>query len=844
MAVDAIVEPWWVAARAPWRGRLFDEAILGPDHPGEQRIQRLRARALERPAGLDGTLSIHRARLFTRAWRAAEGEPPMLRRARAIAHVFEEIPIAIQPDELIVGTPGAGPGAVEVEPEFMAAWLLSPVEVEGRSMTELDAIPVRRHGRFGLDPEVRRELAEEILPYWRERCHPACVERHLARFDPDALAYAATAQVFAPNWGKGFSHTVQDYAGILRRGLLAVVLDLDRAMATLDPTRSDGLDAFDRRDCLAAMQLCARGVLTWAERHARLADELAAAEPDPLRAEELRTIAAVCRRVPAHPARSWWEALQGWHFLHAGTHLAEGGASHSAGRFDQYMLPFLEDDFARGALAPERAQELLECFFLEFYDKQQLRDLAGSRALAGDRTNDKLTIGGVDRRGRDAGNRLSRMLLEAQAHVFLKEPNLSVRVHRRTPEDFLLRALEVMRLGAGLPQLISDEVIVPALVAQCGVSLEDARDYADIGCQENVTDPNMGHGADANGHNNAGWFNLLKPIELALWDGVNPLGGRQVGPRTGDPRGLSTMAAFLQAVQGQLAHAVRLNVAVNNAIEACHVRFHPSPFHDLMHPGPRQSGRDYNAGGCRYNWTGAIGVGLANAADALAAVATLVYGRGGVTWDELLQALAANWEGHADLRRRVLAAPRYGTDDPAADRWAQEVVAMFADAYGAHRTCRGGPFVVGFFTMGTYVPMGQRVGATPDGRRRGEPLADAVNAAHATEVASPTAMHRSAASFDTLRTPNGITFNQRFSLASVTTDRDLRKWADLVRTYVDLGGQSVQYSIANRDVLLDAKRHPERYRDLLVRVGGYSARFVDLSPEVQDAIIAKTDALA
>lgn len=767
----------------------------------------------------------------------------MLRRAKAIAHVLEEIPIGIYPDELIVGSPGATPWSVEVEPEFMASWLEDPVTIGGRTLSELDAMPIRHYRELALAPDDRRELIEEILPYWRERCQPACVRRYLMTFHPEAVTFQEDAQSFLLTAAKGFSHTTQDYAGILHRGLIGIIADLEAAIAALDASLPKGLEDFDRRDCYSAMQISARGVIAYANRYARLAAEMAMKEPYPERAAELRSLAAVCERAPAHPADSWWEALQGWRFLHLATHLGEGGASHCGGRFDQYMYPFLQRDLARGTVTLKRAQEFLECFFIKFFERQVLRGAAASEALAGDRVNDKLTIGGVDHSGRDATNALSYMLLEAHAHVYLKEPALSMRIHRRTPDDFLLRALEVTRLGGGLPQIINDEVIVPALISQCGLSLEDARDYADIGCQENGPDPNMGYGADSNGHNNAGWFNLLKPIELALWDGFNPCNGRQVGPHTGDPRTLESMDAFVAAVRRQLDHAIRLNVIINNAIEAVHVRLHPSPIHDLMHPGPRRTGRDFNAGGCRYNWTGGIGVGLANAADALTAVQTLIYELREVTWDDLLAALAANWEGYSDLHKRVLAVPKYGTDDPLADRWARQVVAMFADTYGAYGNPRGGPFVVGFISAGYYLTLGRMVAATPDGRHRGERLADAINASSLAATSSPTAMHRSAAAIDTLRTPNGITFNQRFSLSSVATERDLHKWMDLVRTYVDLGGMSVQYSIANRENLVDAKQHPELYRDLLVRVGGYSARFVDLSPEIQDSIITKTESL-
>jgi formate C-acetyltransferase len=490
----------------------------------------------------------------------------------------------------------------------------------------------------------------------------------------------------------------------------------------------------------------------------------------------------------------------------------------------------------------KRAQELLECFFVAWNERQAIRPLLSARALAGDRTNDKLTIGGVDWRGRDATTRLTTMCLEAHAHVHLKEPNLSIRLHKGTPEELLVRALEVIRLGSGLPQIINDEAIIPSLVANCGVSLVDARDYADIGCQENATDPNMGRDADTHGMTNIGWFNLTKVVELALWSGVNQMNGRQMGPATGDPRSFTTMDQFMGAVEQQMEYGARMNVTLNNVMEFCYTRYLPMVCHDLMHPGPRQSGIDMNAGGCRYNWAGIFGVGLASAADSLAAIDYLVFRTRQLSWDQLLAALKNNWEGYGDVRRKCLSTPKYGADDDYADGWARRLLDLFFDAYSRLKTTRGGPTVCGLVSMGYYMFLGAITWASPDGRRAGEPLSDSVAPSHFAPALGPTATHRSVTkAIDSLRTPNGITFNQKMSEGSLLTPREISKWADLVRTFIEAGGQSVQYSVVNREALVDAQAHPERYQDLIVRVGGYSARFVDLSKEVQDTIIARAE---
>ncbi|MBM3302208.1 MAG: pyruvate formate lyase family protein, partial [Deltaproteobacteria bacterium] len=394
-----------------------------------------------------------------------------------------------------------------------------------------------------------------------------------------------------------------------------------------------------------AMIMVADGLIGYADRCAIKAEELAVEERNPDRAEELKEMARICRRVPAEPAESWWEALQSLHFLRMATGLAEGGNSHSVGRFDQYMYPFLRRDLERGTLSLKRAQELLECFFVKWNETQTAPAYETSYAVG---NNDKLTIGGVDARGKDCINPLSYMVLEAHAHVHLNDPNVSVRLHRNTPDEFLKRVLEVIRLGGGLPILISDEAIIPSLMAN-GVPLAEARNYADLGCQENVTDPNMSRGVDTHGHTNAGWFNLVKPVELALFNGLNPMNGVQVGPRTGDPRAFQTMTEFTEAVRRQYEYAVETNVVLNNVIEYTFARYYPCVFHNLMHPGPRRSGITINAGGCRYNWTGALAVGTANVGDIMAAIDYLIYRNQETTWDELLEALQNDWEGYEDL---------------------------------------------------------------------------------------------------------------------------------------------------------------------------------------------------
>jgi formate C-acetyltransferase len=513
------------------------------------------------------------------------------------------------------------------------------------------------------------------------------------------------------------------------------------------------------------------------------------------------------------------------------------------------MYPILQRDLDNGTLTLIEAQELLECFFCK---RAEARPgyLAShpSNFSTGRHMNTRIDIGGQDAMGRDQTNLLTRMCLEAHAHVHLLNPCLSFRLHKATKDASLRMALEVVRLGGGFPYILGDDAIITGLLAM-GIPLHVARNYGDIGCQEVLLDPNMVPGVDSNGKTNTGFTNMVKPIELALWNGYNPVKDVQAGPPTGDPRTFTTFAEFKEAVKTQFETAIRHNVIYNNIWEALHARIYPHVFHDLMHPGTRNSGIDINAGGCVYNWAGNLNTGTANAGDIMTAIDYLIFETKQVTWDKLLEALESNWEGYEALRQQFLAAPKYGTDDPYADDHTREILDMFFNLWESfnvprpfNRASRMGPYTSGLISMSTHVIWGEATGATPDGRKAGEPLAAGCSPTNYAPALGPTATHLSTArAIDTAHTVNGIIFNQKFSPTSVTNEREMSKWMDLVRTYVELGGQEVNYDIVARETLLHAQESPEQYQDLWVRVGGYSARFVDLSKELQDEIIARAE---
>lgn len=831
------VQPWWEKNKAPWVGEIFKQMILQPGNPAEDRVQRIRAGMLNHYDDGKRRLSCTMALIITRSYQSSEGLHPAIRRAMAMRQVFEEIPIDLLPEQLFMGTQSSGPHIIDFLPYFMP---YSPEEWEQDA--SLDSYIDEAANRYVFLEEDRKVFKEEIWPYWKNRAREIYFFNELKNYDLEAWNYVKYGQaaLYSPLVGNGQAHTIQEYSTFLKKGMLAIQAEIKAELAAIDSSNPIGVEDFERRNMYQAMLIASDGLLIYAHRNAEFARNKANVEKDPQRKVELLEMARICDKVPAYPAETWWEALQSFHFLRAGTCMAESGDSHSAGRFDVYMLPYLQHDLESGHLNRERAQELLECFFLKWNETRAFK-LKLSVGSAGGSNNGKINLGGIDQYGRDVTNSLSYMLLEAHAHVHLNDPNLAVRLHRETPQKFLRQCLEVIRLGGGLPILINDEAIIPALVSECGATLKDARNYGDVGCQENITDSNFDE-ADMNGRCNSGWINLAKPIELALHNGFNPLNGRQVGPKTGDPRTFKKMQEFLDAVKIQIEYAVKMNVIANNVYDYTFTRYYPLVFHNLMHPGPRHSGIDMNAGGCKYNSTGCLAIGTANGGDMLSAVDYLIFRTKSVTWEKLLDALNKNWVGYDQLRRQCIAAPKYGCDDEYADNWVKTMLGMYFDAYESHTTTHHGHFVTGLISMSNYVPIGKFTGATPDGRMSGEPMADSTSPSVYAPLAGPTAAHRSMArAIDPYRVPNGVTFNQRFNSTAVMTERELNKWSDLVREFVDSGGVEAQYTVVDSNTLRAAQKDPKQYRDLFVRVGGYSAVFVELSPEVQDTIIARAE---
>jgi formate C-acetyltransferase len=630
----------------------------------------------------------------------------------------------------------------------------------------------------------------------------------------------------------GVGHISVDYAKVLNHGLNSVLAEAEAEMAMLDVTNPEHLKT---RHFLRAVVIANTAVIHFAERFAVEAERLASVEGDPVREAELKEIARICRKVPAFPAETFWEALQSFWFIQLAIQLESNGHSISPMRFDQYIYPFYKASEDR--MSMDDMQELLDLLWVKFNEINKVRDEGSTKAFGGYPMFQNLIVGGQTRDGMDATNELSYMCLQATANTKLYQPSISIRIHDNTPDSLYIKALDVSRIGLGMPAYYSDRVIIPGLLSR-GLTREDARDYGIIGCVE----PQVG--GKTEGWHDAAFFNMAKVLELALYDGVDPATGNQLGPRTGMLTSFASFDDVMEAYRQQMQYFVKLLVVSDNAVDLAHGMRAPLPFLSSLVADCIVEGKSLQEGGAHYNFTGPQGVGVANVGDSLAALKKLVFTDKAVTLGEMKELLDTNFEGKEDLRQMLLnRAPKYGNDNDYADELAREGALIYCDEVEKYRNPRGGQFQPGLYPVSANVPLGTVVGAMPDGRLAGTPLADGVSPVSGRDNLGPTAAVKSVAKLDHQIASNGTLLNQKFHPNALKDEAGLRNLMAVTETLFTQGGLHVQYNVVSRETLLDAQEHPENYRGLVVRVAGYSAFFTALDPALQNDIIARTEQL-
>ncbi|HEY9574894.1 MAG TPA: glycyl radical protein [Lachnospiraceae bacterium] len=836
--------------------------------PKSERIKRLVKRLYEKMPEIEAS----RAVLLTESYKATENEPMIIRRAKAFAHIAENLPIVIREEELIVGSSTIAPRGCQTFPEFSYEWLES----------EFDTVETRSADPFYISEETKEKL-KEADAYWKGKTTSELATAYMAA---EALT-SMEHNIFTPGnyFYNGVGHVTVQYDKILKIGFDGVKKE---ALDHLEKCRPSDADYASKSRFLQAVIISCDAAITYANRYVKLAKQLASLELNQKRKEEFLKIIENCRRVPEFGARNFWEACQSFWFVQQLLQVESSGHSISPGRFDQYMYPYFEESLKKGEITREFAQELLDCIWVKLNDLNKCRDAASAEGFAGYSLFQNLIAGGQNIHGQDATNDLSFMCITASKHVFLPQPSLSVRVWNGSPQEFLLKAAELTRTGLGLPAYYNDEVIIPSLMSR-GLTLEDARDYNIIGCVE----PQKA--GKTEGWHDAAFFNMCRPLELVFSSGMDQ--GVQIGPKTKSVENMESFEDFYDAYKEQMNYQIELLVNADNAIDMAHKERCPLPFLSSMIEDCMGRGKSVQEGGAVYNFTGPQGFGIANVADSLYAIKRLVFDEKKLTLSEYKKALESNYGKAIDdtsvsvgekevqeatfrvimeLKRAGLSIekdqvaeivgkiletipkskadadygwlleeiekiPKFGNDSEEVDSLARDAAYTYTRPLEKYKNPRGGIFQAGLYPVSANVPLGAQTGATPDGRLAYTPVADGVSPSSGKDVEGPTAAANSVSKLDHGIASNGTLFNQKFHPSALSGQEGLEKFISLIRAYFDQKGSHMQFNVVDRETLLEAQKNPEKYKHLVVRVAGYSALFTTLSKSLQDDIIRRTE---
>ena len=779
-----------------------------------ERIVRLRQQSLE----TEPWLSIERAALLTDFYRDCRiASTPMLR-ARAFQYLMEHKTIYIGDDELIVGERGPSPRATPTYPELCC-----------HSLADFEILNSRPKIAYAVPKEARIIQRDNIIPFWRGRSMRDLLFQEMSPEWKDAYEagiYTEFMEQRAPG------HTVLGDV-IYRKGLLDLQAEIVAALEQLDFFNDP--EAYCKQEELKAMAVAADAVIRFAERHAERAREMAAREPNPRRRAELERIADVCRRVPAGAPRDFWEALQAYWFIHLGV-ITELNTwdSFCPGRLDQHLYRFYRRGLEEGTLTRESARELLQCLWVKFNNQPAPPKVGVTAAESGTYTDfANINLGGLRPDGSDGVNEVTYLLLDVIDEMRLVQPSSNLQLSKKNPDRFLKRGLEIIRKGWGQPSVFNADMVVEELVRQ-GKSIEDARVGGTSGCVETGA-----FGKEA--YILTGYFNLTKVLEITLHNGLDPRTGKKIGIETGDPTEFSSYDQLFNAYRKQLHHFIDIKVKGNNTIERLYAQHLPAPFLSTLIEGCISKGKDYNNGGPRYNSTYIMAVAPASCADSLTAIRYHIFDQRHLSMKELLEALAQDFEGHEKTRLLLWnRTPKYGNDDDYADSIVVDLFNAFYDEVNGRKNTKGGYYRVNYLSTTCHVYFGSVTGATPDGRRAWEPLAEGISPVQGADHCGPTAVLKSAAKIDHART-GGTLLNQKFTPQLLEGEEGINNLAHLVRAYFKLDGHHVQFNVVTTDTLRAAQAEPEKHRDLIVRVAGYSDYFCDLTQALQDEIITRTE---
>ncbi len=780
-----------------------------------QRVSKLR----EQSISIKPYITSERAELVTDFYR---GDAPLqfptpVVRAMCLAHIMSHKKICINDGELIVGERGPAPKATYTYPELCC-----------HSLEDFEIMTRRSRTSFQVSSEVKKIYAQKIIPFWKGK---TMREKVFAAMDKD-WHRAFEAGIFTEFMEqRAPGHAILDDK-IYRKGLLDMQAEIADSLQRLDYLADP--EAYAKQQQLKAMGLAIEAVLTLARRYSEQARQLAAREKNPTRKAELEEIAAVCRHVPAHPPRTFREALQMYWFVHLGV-ITELNVwdSYNPGRLDQHLYPFYTREIEAGTLTVEQVRELLQCFWIKFNNQPAPPKVGITEEQSGTYTDFALiNVGGLDpHTGRDAVNDISYLILEVVEEMQLVQPSCCVQISAKNSDQFVRRACRVIRTGLGQPSVFNTDVILKEMLHD-GKTMFDARSGGPSGC---VTISAFGKESCTL----TGYCNWPKLFELALHNGIDPRTAVRVGPETGNAAEFTSFRQLREAYQSQLKHFIDVKIRGNNIIERLYADFLPAPFMSVLVDDCIARGKDYHNGGPRYNPTYIQGVGIGTLTDAMTAVKDHVFDRKTVSMQILLEALEADFDGHQPLEKQLSKSPRYGNDEDYADAVAVDVFNMYYDALNGRPNTKGGRYRVNLLPTTVHIYFGQVTGALPNGRRAGLPLSDGISPSQGTDTQGPTAVIKSASKIDHART-GGTLLNMKFN-PQILEDEAIDKLVHLIRGYFRLDGHHIQFNVVNRETLVEAQKNPHQHRDLIVRVAGYSDYFIELGPDLQNEIISRTE---
>jgi pyruvate formate-lyase/glycerol dehydratase family glycyl radical enzyme len=779
------------------------------------RVKNLRKQSLDAAEAI----SSERAELLTDFWSQNMGliSTPV-HRALAFKYLMENKSICINEGELIVGEKGPAPKNAPTFPELCC-----------HSLDDLDILNNRDKTSFMVDVDTRQIYKDRIIPFWKGKSMRELIFNEMTDEWKDAY-HAGIFTEFMEQRAPG--HTVLDDK-IYKKGMLDFQAEIRDSLNKLDYLHDP--QAYQKQEELSAMDIAAKAIIRYAERHAEKALELAKIEQDGQRKNELVKIAEVCQHVPAKAPRDFWEALQYYWFIHLGVTIElNTWDAFSPGRLDQHLYPFFQRGLEEEKLTRDSAEELLQCFWIKFNNQPAPPKVGVTAEESGTYTDfAQINLGGVRTDGSDGVNEVTYLLLDVIEEMRLLQPSASIQVSKKNPDRFIKRAAEIIRTGFGQPSVFNADLIGQELI-RMGKTVLDARCGGSSGCVE------VGAFGKEN-YNLTGYFNMPKVLEITLHDGVDPRSGKRVGISTGTLDEIKSMEALFHAFEKQVNYFVDVKVRGNNVIERLYAHYMPCPFLSILVNDCISSGKDYHDGGARYNTSYIQGVGLGTMTDALTSLKYHVFERQDISLDKFIEILDENFEGSEQFRQKLLnRTPKYGNDDDEADEVMRHIFEIYFNAVDGRQNTKGGEYHINLLPTTVHIYFGSVTGATPDGRFSAAPLSEGVSPVQGADHKGPTAVIRSVAKMDHVRT-GGTLLNQKFTPQILNSEDGMEGLVQLIRTYFLLDGHHIQFNVVDAATLRQAQQHPEQYRSLIVRVAGYSDYFCDLSKTLQDEIIARTE---